>query len=366
MNRICLLAVLFFSGGVAAQTVISPKEFATAEGPSQNRFPFGDAAPFRFLQIHDDLKGGPLRLIRSMSFRRMGWNSFNNNDFFRDYAAYKVVLSMWCSTAKTTATTPNLTFDNNHGTDKKQVLSGVTINFPASVHAFVPNPFDYKLPFVLPFVWSASASFCWEVQMTSTTRMGNQYYDHAARTAANPPLATSVFGKGCKLSNASAAMTATGSSSMNWTGGTGTLVVTGQNGPPNSAVAFILGFDNTSFGGIPLPFLFPGSTNAPSGPCHLYTDIVLVLASATDASGKSTTNLPVPAMPALNGARTFEQLLAADGNANPLGLVGSNGVNHNWVAPVTSVPLARVYLGGSLGGTGRASSTNYGYVTKFN
>lgn len=360
-----LVPLTLVSWTSAQGTVVSPKHFESSEGPSQNRFPFADATTFRFIQIHDDLQGSSLRLIRQMSFRRMGSASFNNNDFLKPYPKYSVTLDMWVSTAKTTATSPSTNFDNNHGNDKKQVLTKATINFPASVHAFVPNDFDYKIPFAVPFVYAATGPFCWEVQLTNHTATGSQYYDHAASTGTNPALAVSKFGTGCKLNANTAAMDATGSSSMNWPNGTGTLTVTGKNGPPNGLVIFILGASSTSFGALPLPFLLPGSNTAPSGPCNLYTDILLAMGSPTNASGNSTTSLPVPATAAFNGLRTFEQLLALSTGANPLGLVSSNGVNHNWVSPITSVPVARVWRSGSLAATGTADR-NYGHVIKFN
>ena len=72
--RSASLAYLFvFAPAVAAQGLVSPAHFAAAEAPSSNRFPFGNApsAPFRYLQVHDDLQGSP-RAIRGMSFRRVG------------------------------------------------------------------------------------------------------------------------------------------------------------------------------------------------------------------------------------------------------------------------------------------------------
>jgi hypothetical protein len=162
-------------------------------------------------------------------------------------------------------------------------------------------------------------------------------------------------------------MAATSSSAMNWSGGTGQLTVTGASGPRSGFVVVVLGLrETTAFGGsVQLPFLIPGSGSAPSGACHLYTDVLLVGASTTTATGGSTTTFPVPATPDLNGMRTFAQIWAFDPAANPLGMVTSNGVNHNFVAPYPRVPLARIYASGSLGPIGGTAS-HYGLITAFN
>jgi hypothetical protein len=159
-------------------------------------------------------------------------------------------------------------------------------------------------------------------------------------------------------------MAAMGSATMNWPAGTGTLVVNGQSGPANSVVLVLVGTSSSSFSGIPLPFLVPGSGGGISGACNLYTNIVLTFAAATTSAGSSTVSVPVPATPDLNGLRTFEQILAFDPAANPVGVALSNGVNHNWVAPYGLAPVARIFLLGSLGAVGTIGPSQ-GLVVRF-
>jgi hypothetical protein len=191
------------------------------------------------------------------------------------------------------------------------------------------------------------------------------FHDATGNTGnVNPNMAIAPFGTGCKVSTQSTAMTAAGSATMNWPAGTGTLGVSGASGPASSVVLVLMGTSSSSFSGIPLPFLIPGSGGATSGPCNLYTNIVLSFGATTNSAGGSSVNVPVPATPDLNGLRTFEQILAPDPAANPAGVALSNGVNHNWIAPYGPPPIARVFLSGSLGPVGSAVP-NQGIVVRF-
>jgi hypothetical protein len=340
------------------QTVVSPAHFTNAEAPTSNAFPFGSVSQtFRYAQIHDDLAGAP-RAIIGMAFRRNGTTT-------TDFAAFSVTLSAWCSTATTTGAAPAAAFDTNHWVDKAQVITGKVFNFPAAPSGFVPDTFAYDLPYDTPFLFAGAGPLCWEIQRTATTNTTNRFHDAVSGAGAvNPPLAAIRFGAGCKLSTQTSAMVANGDSAMNWPGGTGNLTIRGTLGPQNSLVVVFLGFSRTVFAGIPLPLLIPGTQNAPSGDCHLYTEIVVVTAALTSATGASSVTIPVPATPELNGGSTYAQILASDPAANPAGAVTSNGVQHNFVAPYGAVPGGRVYLSGSLGPTGTADG-DYLLVTRF-
>ena len=80
--------------------------------------------------------------------------------------------------------------------------------------------------------------------------------------------------------------------------------------------------------------------------------------------GGSSSSIPVPATPDLNGLGAHSQLWALDPLANPAGLVTSRAVTHGWTAPWTVLGVGRVYLSGSLGAAGTAA-TNNGLVTRF-
>jgi hypothetical protein len=66
----------------------------------------------------------------------------------------------------------------------------------------------------------------------------------------------------------------------------------------------------------------------------------------------------------MRGLDVFGQVLAFDAQANPLGLVSSNGVDHHVVAPHGVPPGGRVYRSGSLASTGTAGP-NQTLVVRF-
>jgi hypothetical protein len=341
-----------FAATAAAQSVVSPAHFTDAEGSTSNSFPFGVAtAPFRYANIHDDM-AGTARTIRGMTLRR--------NNTSAASAAYTVTLDAWMSTAVTTGTTPDATFDNNHGADKLQVATGRTYNFPASPRQFAPEPFVFDVPFDVPFNFAGTGSLCWEVQVTARSNTTSYFLDASSgQGSTNPAMAVNTFGAGCLATGRTTAMGATGTSTMNWTAGTGTLTVNSTNGPASAPAAMVLGDM------LPVPFLIPGSDLGPSGPCNVYVNPLVVVGGTTSATGASSYQIPFPATPNLNGLRTFEQVASLDASANSFGLVTSAAVNHNVVAPYGPIPGARIYLSGSLGASGTAVA-NYSLVVRFN
>lgn len=346
------VAGLFLAAGAAAQFVVSPAHFTSAEAPANNSYPFGVATtPFRYLNIHDDLVGIP-RTIRGMSLRR-NYNSAAS-------AAYTITFDAWMSTALTTGTTPDATFDNNHGSDKTQIVFNRTYNFPASPVQLVPEEWTHLMPFDVPFTYLGLGSLCWEVQVTARTNTASYYYDAASGTGnTNPQLAARSFGTGCLATGRTSAMSATGSGSMNWPAGTGTLTVNSANGPSAAPAVLLFGADM-----FPAPIVIPGSGGGPSGPCNVYVNPVVTLGGTMSPTGAASFQIPFPAIPFLNGLRTFEQVVAIDPLANPFGLVTSSAVNHNVIAPFGPTPGARVFLPSSLGPTGTAAA-NYTLVIRF-
>jgi hypothetical protein len=349
---------------VPAQGIVSPAHFTHAEGNAPNRYPFGEHPNhvFRYLQVHDDTQGTP-RPIRSLAWRRWG-APCTTGGCTVIYPAYQVTLDAWCSTAATTSATAVAQFDANHGGDKVKVIDNKTFNFPVGAPGQVPQPFAYKITFDVPFIYLAAAPICWEVNVHAKTNTIQLYHSGASGSQSSPQLATAPFGTGCRATGQSVPMSAVGSSTMAWAAGTGNLVVDGFRAPANGVVILLVGFRNDTFGGIPLPFLVPGSAAAPSGPCSLYTDVRFTVAGIADSAGTIRTTIPIPATLDLNGARAFEQVISFDPAANPVGLVASNGVVHNFVAPHGPAPVTRVFLNGSLGANGSVGR-NYGLVTRF-
>jgi len=328
------------------RTVVSPARYADREAPSSNAFPFGSTSQnFRYLNVHDDLAGNP-RTILGFALRRGATTSTTVTP------AMSVTLDGFMSTAVTTGATVDATFDNNHGGDKAQVLTSRTINFPAAGTGLVPYPFLYQVPLDQPFSFGGSGPLCWEVRITARVNASSTFHDYVAGTSSNPTMAVSRYGAGCMASGASAPFALTGGSSVDWPNHAGQVTATTSAGPPRAPAVYLVGASATSYGGLPLPLLLPGTSGGASGPCYLNTDVLLSIAGALSSSGAATFRVDVPLFPFLSGVDLFGQAFAVDGAANSLGLVSSNGVDHHIVAPYTAPPGGRVYASGSLGATG--------------
>jgi serine protease AprX len=94
------------------------------------------------------------------------------------------------------------------------------------------------------------------------------------------------------------------------------------NARPNAPVALFVGFDDTSWNGLALPFSLAG-LNAPG--CNLYVPGDAIVALGSNASGAATVPVAIPDDPQLIGAEAFVQYLVVDPGANGLGLATTNG-----------------------------------------
>ncbi|MBL8753175.1 MAG: hypothetical protein JNK15_07730 [Planctomycetes bacterium] len=335
---------------------MSPTHFANAEGPANNFYPFGSTvAPFRYSQIHDDV---PAMVISGMSFRH-NWNA-------NVYAVHSITMDAWVSTAATASAAMSSTFDTNHGVDKTQVVFNRTYTLANSDPSNLPGAFVLDYPFDVPFVFpGGGASLCWEVHVTAKTQTGSVFYDAVSASSsttsgpANPAVAIGRFGTGCTATGMATPMTATATQSTNWLGPTMTLTVNGTNLVPNGLNLFCMGVDKTSYLGIPLPAVLPGTT------CPVYSDIVLATPIVASAGGAGSNALTFVPAAAYHGVTIYSQVWGLDAAANAFGLVTSNAAMHHIVAPYTTpLPVSRLFLSGSLGATGTVG-TSYGLVTNF-
>ncbi len=339
-----------------AQSYVSPAFYTNAEGLSNNVFPFGNTTvPFRYSQVHDDV---PTMVVSGFKFR--------HNAATVTYPAHSVTIDGWMSTAVSVSTAATSTFDNNHGLDKQQIVTNRTYNHPASDSTNVPGQFLLDYPFDVPFFYvSTNGSLCWEVIVTAKTQTTSVTHDSAAGAVANPTLQVSRGGTGCLATGRASVMSATGSSTMSWTGGTGTLTLTGTNAAASAPVFHALGFDKNFWAGaIPLPFVVPGSTGAASGTCNVYTDILFTMGTTASATGSVTSSVPIPASPIFHGAALYSQWLCLDQAANPTGIVTSPLVVHGVSAPNAVSPACRIFLSGSTGATGSIAQSSM-LVTNF-
>jgi hypothetical protein len=355
--RLLATAVCLSLCATLGAQVWSPTHFAKVRATGSNVFPFGSGIPFRYAQIHDDVTALP---VKSLTVRRTPSTSV--------LAAGTITVDAFMSTAATSSATPNLTFDSNHGANKVQVISNKTFNQPASSPDFLPHKFDISFPFDVVFPFTGSGSLCWEVHVLARVTV-SVTHDNFSGANTNPAMAVvslTTFRPGCIATGRTTRMGASASSAMSWPTNTGTLRVTGSNALASGVIITAVGTNNANWGPIPLPFEIPGSATAPSGACNLYNDVILLQVTVASTTGASTTNVPVPATIDLHGLVARSQNWCLDAAANPLGVVTSNAVLHQWVAPFGTQPACRIYLSGSLGATASGSQVGGGNVTQFN
>jgi hypothetical protein len=124
------------------------------------------------------------------------------------------------------------------------------------------------------------------------------------------------FGAGCA---GSAGVPQLESTSLPWVGGTLTLRL--SNLPRQMPVALNLGFSNSAWGALSLPFPLAG-IGMPGCWLLVSPDI---LCSIPGTSGTTTFGIAIPNDPSLVGLSFHNQAVVLDPGANPLGLTTSNG-----------------------------------------
>lgn len=339
--------------------VVSPQEFAKTEAPSSIYRGLGSRSTsgWRYLQIHDDLKGKNAT-VREIAFRRDGARNTL-------YSSYEFNLTLILSTASKTAATITANFDANHGANKKVVASNQAVNMPATRARGVAADWQYRIKLRTPYVFSgANGGLCWEAQ-TSLFRgpATTVYFDAAWSRSTNPAMAGAAYGSGCYHTKQRLRATTSVRASVNYTSKLGSLSVSGNYHAPNSFAIVALGFSKTNFGAIPLPFVIPGSTRAYSGACSILASLDILFAGTTNASGTTSVNVPIPVDRQYGGVKLFMQLMSQDKDTPAaIDLVTANGYEVQFVAPYDLAPVSRSYANNSLAATG-AVTKNYGIVT---
>ncbi len=343
---------------LAAQgTVVSPLSSVTVEGDVNNVFPFGQATPRRYMQIHADLGTTPL-VITKIGFRV---NASSAN--YTGTRTHDIELYMGDG-LPTSQQLPNLTFDANYAAPKTTVLPRQLVTFGPTGQSVTPgpNPFLPSLEITLatPYVYTGTAPLIWEVAYFGSTSSGSMsIYD--ADSSSSTTGSSTVTGLGCPASGATSLMTHT--YTVNDT--TGTLLLNGTiaNAPPNALALMAIGFSNPN-------------APAPGVVCsNIYTDGTLVqFLGVTSATGTFTANDPTGAIIVPNtatGITLFTQAFAIDPTSPTLFLIASNGRSATVPAVGTAEVNLMTRLWNTAGGTTATtaafatSTVGYGLVTQF-
>jgi hypothetical protein len=127
-----------------------------------------------------------------------------------------------------------------------------------------------------------------------------------------------IHGTGCGSAAVPGHQAASGVPSV----GNGSFVVALVGGQPLAPAVFLFGGSRTSFLGAPLPL--PLDFLQMTG-CSLYTDVIVSAGTSLDASGNGSVPLRIPNAPRLRGTHFTTQWISVDRQANPAGVVSSDG-----------------------------------------
>ncbi|MCA8970119.1 MAG: hypothetical protein KDC95_10060 [Planctomycetes bacterium] len=143
-------------------------------------------------------------------------------------------------------------------------------------------------------------------------------YDDVWAFKTNALASDQVFGTSCK---GSASTPLASGGNLAWIGETATFDC--SQAPKNSAVVLGLGFSNTVWGALNLPFdLKPFGASG----CTLSVALDVTGVAATNGAGEASAAVPIPNDKTLAGAKFYVQFLVPDAAANTFGLTTTNGV----------------------------------------
>ncbi|MFO1052317.1 MAG: hypothetical protein U1F36_08900 [Planctomycetota bacterium] len=350
--------LLPFACLTAQTTTVSPAHFAEVQAPFSDLQSLGSVAPLaRFLQIHEGLPTVTTPLT-SIAFRRRASSA--------SAPAFGVELDLRVSRPATFASAPSATFASNHSRFSAQVVARRMVQFPASAPArALPLPFEYEIPFDSPFL--VPSSICWEMKIYSRTNTSALPFDlgSAQQGDSNPSGEVLTFGTGCIATGRSVPMTTTGVFARDWPNNT-VQINFGCNDAPSRAVCVAaVGFQSASWAGAALPLEIPGSGSGSSGTCFVQNDLFATFAGQSGATGFfSTPLMALPLLAEYHGVTFYHHVWAFDAAANAFGVVSSNGMARQIVAPYAQQPVSRVIEPTSQAATG-SIQIGVGLVTRF-
>ena len=361
MNCTPALAFLAFTLGSllpAQNTVVSPVSCIGVEGDSSNTFPFVEATPRRYLQMHGDL-GTTARVITKIGFR-VGASTLA----FPGTRTHDIEVYMG-EALPTALARPNLVFDANYAAPKTTVLPRQFVAFGPTGQSISPgpNPFLPSLEITLatPFAYTGTAPLIWEVMYFGSTTSGGTTSSLDADASTSVTAASTVTGTGCMAVGATSLMT----HAYTVNDSAGTLLMNGtiSNGPASALAMMAIGFSDPNL--------------AVPGLCaNARTDGWLVqFLGMTTATRSFTADTPTGAIILGNGGAglpIYTQAFALDPlSTAPLPLVASNGRFSVVPAPGTAQWNRVTRLWSTGGGTATAtaafgtSTVGYGLATQF-
>ena len=305
------------SSASAQGTIVSPAVWASAPGNDYLYHPLGtsrNSSPaMRFLALHDDMMGKPA-VLKGLALRP--------EERFATVAT-TVTMEVRVSTAAAPFAAASMTFDSNHGADKRTVVPASTpFSYPA-YPAFTalppkPAPFVFTVPFATPFVFLGGGGIAWEMLISSRSNVSAFQLD-----AARLPFEEigAIIGIGCFSSGVGVRPTAF----VKVSAATGTVTLGSGYLRPLAAGTVVLGASAVQWGALTLPWDIPGTASSYSGVCRINNDWIVDFPQLTTALGELNVTFPLALGPGSLGLQTYHYGLILDATANAAGVVTTQG-----------------------------------------
>ena len=166
LSALPLLALGLAAGALQAQTVVVPTGFGSSTGNSDNRYPFAPEAAEtipRYQQLHDRSDLNPLvsKVLTGIAFRVNEWDPPVSTF---TYSNLEIRLSS--TTTQVDQMSDNL--DLNVGADETVVYSGAFV-MPDLGGSASPNPFDFKIDFTAPYIYTGNGNLLVEIRLQGST-----------------------------------------------------------------------------------------------------------------------------------------------------------------------------------------------------
>jgi hypothetical protein len=317
-----------------------PAAFANANAASTSSFPFTYTNYVRLQQVIMPATMGMPRIIEGCSFRPRTWGTAQQQPF-------TVNLEVRISLSANPPGSLDGTYANNVKGPQTLVYKGPV--YFATPTGNAPAEFSATVWFTTPFVYTGTDPLLLDLVPTDACAGGgdSRGCDYDATDAGmstvlgkNPAgcgmpvtggfeskggfvikffgAALMQYGLGCKGSNGVPEIGHTGGGPAR---GNTAFAVTVAQAAASSVGILLVGASRDTYAG-PLPQDLTG-LGMPG--CWLWTSILLIGSSPTNAAGSGSVSLPIPNDAALANVAVFSQWVVADPGVNPLGASASNG-----------------------------------------
>lgn len=339
---------LLLAGALDAQTqsLVSPVGYDTAEGNSNNTYPFYNR-PFRYMQIHGDLRTNVL-VMKAIAIRRDGNVSTN---------ATARTLNLSLKIGDSSYANASTTYDNNWVGTPTTVVNNATINFPAwPKPASAPAPFNARIPFTGVWLYTGVHDLAWETAVTQTTGTSSYPADAVSdSTLVTGPYTRLGGNTGCTSTGQTSASSAVAYIQADLTNNRFRFYSYMNYGVINAPAAMLVGSSNPN---VKIPVCGPGT---------LFTDALITLPGTTDSRGYMNSGSQyVPYNAAFVGAKVYTQWYSADRGQAQLPVSVTNGVESIAPAmPPAGRPFTRIYSSGNATSATGGRTDHYALVTYF-